>query len=148
MEKGKKLCQELKNIRKQIADANEIDYAPNECQHKGDCRGTCEKCEQEVRYIEQQLSLRKAAGKAIKIAGLFTGMAALSACGAATTDLNIDSTPLTGDTICPVNQLEGDVYAPEPEYETEGGDSTQVGQKKAGEVQAIPPELPVEGEVD
>ncbi|MBP3716293.1 MAG: hypothetical protein J6I79_02180 [Paludibacteraceae bacterium] len=136
----------MKNIRKQIADANEIDYAPNECQHKGDCRGTCEKCEQEVRYIEQQLSLRKAAGKAIKIAGLFTGMAALSACGAATTDLNIDSTPLTGDTICPVNQLEGDVYAPEPEDETEGGDSTQVGKKKAGEVQAIPPE-PEEGEV-
>lgn len=126
MEKGKKLCQELKNIRKQIADANEIDYAPNECQHKGDCRGTCEKCEQEVRYIEHQLSLRKAAGKVIKIAGLFTGMAALSACGAATTDLNIDSTPLTGDTICPVDQLEGDVYAPEPD--------TIKSQIKAGEV--------------
>ena len=147
MEKGKKLCQELKNIRKQIADANEIDYAPNECQHKGDCRGTCEKCEQEVRYIEQQLSLRKAAGKAIKIAGLFTGMAALSACGATTDSTIPDDTLLTSDTICPVDQLEGDVYAPEPEDETEGGDSTQVGQKKAGEVQAIPPE-PEEGEVD
>lgn len=147
MEKGKKLCQELKNIRKQIADANEIDYAPKECQHKGDCRGTCEKCEQDIRYIEHQLSLRKAAGKAIKIAGLFTGMAALSACGPTTSENNGDVVPTCGDTIR-VDQLEGDVYAPEPEDETEGGDSTQVDQKKAGEVQAIPPELPVEGEVD
>ena len=56
MKRGKKICQTLKEIRLQVARTNDIPYKPTECKHKGECPGTCPKCEQEVRYIEQQLN--------------------------------------------------------------------------------------------
>jgi hypothetical protein len=37
METGKRICQALKNLRKRIADANEIPFEIEECTHKGDC---------------------------------------------------------------------------------------------------------------
>ena len=43
----------------QVAKANDIKYAPTECHHEGDCAGTCPKCESEVRWLEQQLQLRR-----------------------------------------------------------------------------------------
>ena len=49
---GKHICKTLKEIRLQVAKANDIPYAPTECKHKGDCAGTCPKCEHELRYIE------------------------------------------------------------------------------------------------
>ena len=52
MKQGKKICKTLKEIRLQVARANDIPYEPTECNHKGDCLGTCPKCEEEVRYIE------------------------------------------------------------------------------------------------
>ena len=79
MYQGKHKCETLKAIRKQIADANEIPYEPVVCTHKGDCMGTCPACESEMRYIENQLNIRKMAGKAVKIVGLATVMS-MSAC--------------------------------------------------------------------
>ena len=79
MYKGKKTCETLKSIRKQIADANDIPYEPRVCTHKGDCMGTCPACESEMRYIENQLNIRKMAGKAVKIVGLAT-MMTMAAC--------------------------------------------------------------------
>lgn len=76
MKYGKKICTSLKQVRKQIADANEIPYEVTECKHLGDCRGTCPKCEAELRYIENQLSLRRAAGMAVTVVGLSVGIAA------------------------------------------------------------------------
>lgn len=52
---GKRRCEILKNVRKQIAKANGIKYEPVECTHEGDCPGTCPQCEAEVKYIEQEL---------------------------------------------------------------------------------------------
>lgn len=75
MENGRKVCNELKAIRKSIADANGIEYAPNECNHKGECAGTCPACEAEVKYLEKQLSLREMLGKAVVVAGLSIGVA-------------------------------------------------------------------------
>ncbi len=79
MYQGKHKCETLKAIRKQIADANEIPYEPVVCTHQGDCMGTCHACESEMRYIEDQLNIRKMAGKAVKIVGLATAMS-MSAC--------------------------------------------------------------------
>ena len=56
MNVGKRICETLKTIRKQIADANGIVYEPKKCNFKGECRGTCQVCEQEVKYIEKQLN--------------------------------------------------------------------------------------------
>ena len=55
MARGKQTCKILKEIRRQIAEANGIEFATSECRYKGDCLGTCPKCEAEVRYLEQQL---------------------------------------------------------------------------------------------
>ena len=80
MAKGKKTCKILKEIRRQIAEANDIEYAVEECQYKGDCLGTCPKCEAEVRYLEQQLYQRQLIGKAVVLAGVSVGMFTLSSC--------------------------------------------------------------------
>ena len=74
MKRGKQVCKTLKQIRKQVADANEIQYEPTECTYEGDCLGTCPKCEQEVRYIERQLNIRRALGKAVSVAGVAMGL--------------------------------------------------------------------------
>ena len=81
MTRGRHTCNTLKAIRKQIADANEIEYEPQECTHEGDCAGTCPACEAEVHYLESELLKRKKLGKKVAVAGIAMGMAGLSGCG-------------------------------------------------------------------
>ena len=78
MERGKQVCKILKDIRKQIAEENDIEFITSECQHKGDCAGTCPKCEAEVRYLETQLARRRAAGFPARLAGVSLGIAAVA----------------------------------------------------------------------
>ena len=80
MKQGKHICETLKGIRREIAEANEIDYNPTECTHEGDCAGTCPKCESETRWLEKQLRARQALGKAVTIAGLSVALGAMSSC--------------------------------------------------------------------
>ena len=80
MYKGKAICNTLKQVRLQVARANEIPYEPTECKHEGDCLGTCPKCEQEVRFLERELELRRSLGKAVSIVGISVGLAALTSC--------------------------------------------------------------------
>ena len=80
MVRGKQTCKILKDIRRQIAEANDIEYITSECQYKGDCTGTCPKCESEVRYLEHQLERRRMAGKAITLLGLSAGIITMNAC--------------------------------------------------------------------
>ena len=76
MVKGKSTCKLLKSIRQQIADANGISYRPKECQHKGDCAGTCPACEEEIRYLERELKARKGNGFGMQVAGIAAGICA------------------------------------------------------------------------
>ena len=76
MVKGNSTCKLLKSIRQQIADANGISYQPKECHHKGDCAGTCPACEEEIRYLEQELKARKGNGFGMKVAGIAAGICA------------------------------------------------------------------------
>ena len=79
--KGKEKCKALKEIRQKIAEQNDIAFAVSECTHQGDCRGTCPKCEAELRYLERQLEIRKNLGKAVVVAGISAGICApLTAC--------------------------------------------------------------------
>ena len=71
---GKKKCKILKEIRQKIADENDISYVTRECRYQGDCRGTCPRCESELKYLEEQLAARAAAGKRIAVAALCAGM--------------------------------------------------------------------------
>ena len=76
MQKGKDICKALKEVRQQIADANNIHYQPCECHHKGDCSGTCPACEQEIRYIESQLKERSHKGINTKVIGIAASICA------------------------------------------------------------------------
>ena len=76
MTKEKSTCKLLKDIRQQIADANGISYQPKECHHKGDCAGTCPACEEEIRYLERELKVRKGNGFGMKVAGIAAGICA------------------------------------------------------------------------
>ena len=77
MNKGKSTCKFLKDIRRRIADANGIRYAPKECNYKGECKGTCPACEAEVRYLEEELKRKRRNGFAIKLGGIAAGLCAM-----------------------------------------------------------------------
>ena len=80
MYRGKRTCKILKEIRQEIARANDIALVTSECRYQGDCAGTCPKCEAEVAYLEQQLNLRRMAGKTVMLGGIAAGMLTLSGC--------------------------------------------------------------------
>lgn len=77
---GKNKCKILKDIRKAIAEANEIEYVTTECKFKGECKGTCPKCESEVRYLESELEKRRMCGKTIAVSGVAAAMIFSSGC--------------------------------------------------------------------
>lgn len=81
MNNGKEVCKRLKQVRREIAEANNIRLVQEECKHKGDCMGTCPRCEQEIQYLTEQLSVRKRLGKAVSIIGIaaVTGTVAVTA---------------------------------------------------------------------
>ena len=116
MARGRNICNTLKAIRKQIADANGIEYSPEECHFKGECKGTCPKCEQEVRNLEYELKLRKMAGNAVKIAGIAAGVVVMTACSDGKPQRNV-SDQITGDTtieeVAPPDpkEIRGDISA-------------------------------------
>ena len=74
MNKGKSTCKFLKDIRRRIADANGIHYAPKECNYEGECKGTCPACEAEVRYLEGELKRKQRNGFAVKVGGIAAGL--------------------------------------------------------------------------
>lgn len=67
---GKSKCRVLKEIRREIARNNDIEFITSDCTFQGECTGTCPKCEAEVRYLEQELAKRRRAGKAVAVAGI------------------------------------------------------------------------------
>ena len=80
---GKQKCKILRELRREIAAANDLTYVTEECKFKGECRGTCPKCEAEVRDLERQLDLKAKAGRAFAAVGLSAAIAATAtACDA------------------------------------------------------------------
>jgi len=71
---GKEKCKILKEIRRRIADENDIPYITKECTFQGNCSGTCPRCESELRYLERQLALRASMKKGVTVAAICTGM--------------------------------------------------------------------------
>ena len=77
MRGGKAICEALKDVRRKIALANDINFSPNECHYEGECAGTCVACEKEMRFLESQLHLRRLAGKTVRVAGVSLGIVAV-----------------------------------------------------------------------
>ncbi len=126
MAKGKQTCKILKEIRKQIAAENDIEFVTSECTYKGDCKGTCPKCEAEVRYLERELEKRQRMGKAAIFAGMTIGTAITAAgCGPLVqpnagmpmdpNDTVVVTDTVRNDSVDEPFLLEGDVLAPEPD---------------------------------
>ena len=96
---GKQKCKILKEIRRQIAAQNDIRFVIEECTHKGNCRGTCPKCEWEVRMLERELEKRRASGKKVALTGMSAGFL-LTSCSPIDTVKDLVSSvvsPLAGD---------------------------------------------------
>ena len=114
--RGKQRCKILKEIRQRIADANDIEYITSECKHKGDCLGTCPKCEAELKYLERELEKRQRLGKTVVVAGL----SALIATSTVGCDDWLGGRELGGDPLPPeegYEQLDGDIAPPPEEYD-------------------------------
>ncbi len=67
---GKKKCKTLREIRRKIAEANNIIYEPVECNHVGDCKGTCEFCDIELDYINRMIKAKKKNGEEVILTGI------------------------------------------------------------------------------
>lgn len=113
---GKEKCTLLKSIRCLIAQKNGIAYAPPECTFQGECKGTCPKCEAELRALSAELAKLRTSGKRVAVAGIAAAMVATSASACAPTpgveEWGVDEGF--------VEVLSGDVAYVEPTEEIEG----------------------------
>ena len=110
---GKEKCRILKEIRAEIAKANDIEWVVSECKHQGNCKGTCPKCEQEVRQLEEALAKREALGKKVAVVGI-SATIALSVTGCES-PFATGGEPMENGQIMPpetYEQLMGDVAIP------------------------------------
>ena len=144
--KGKERCKILKEIRTKIAEDNDIEFITSECKHKGDCLGTCPKCEAELRYLEKELDKRRRMGKAVTVAGLAVSVTlATSSCipdifgigrtagdmqapppensESSTEALTGETEAIMGDPIEWVTEM-GEIYIPPTESDTESDKAT------------------------
>lgn len=85
MNHGKDICKELKAVRRSIAEENGIALEMPECTYQGPCRGTCPRCESELRYLESALAERLRMGRTAKVAGIALALASTAAAGAQST---------------------------------------------------------------
>ena len=76
---GKNKCRMLREIRRSIAAENEIPFHTEDCKYKGDCKGTCPKCEEEVRYLERQLEKKRSLGMKVTVSAVAVGLIASAA---------------------------------------------------------------------
>ncbi|MBR3399928.1 MAG: energy transducer TonB [Prevotella sp.] len=143
MKRGKTICKTLKEIRLQVARANDIPYEPTKCNHKGDCLGTCPACEEEVRYIERQLDIRRLLGKVVTVAGISAGLTALTACSSSTRNFlrpDVRGKMPAHDYVDSTLQKEGETSA---EHKSMVVRTDTIGEEVLlGEVVETPPEFP------
>lgn len=114
MNRGKEICNELKAVRRSIAEENGIPLEIKECSYKGECRGTCPRCEAEMQYLERELEKRVRLGKVATVAGLAM---TLAACGAGVHNTPADTSDdmLEGEAVFEL--MEDDSIPPPPPYE-------------------------------
>ena len=133
---GKKKCKMLREIRRRIAEENDIPLVTEDCRYKGDCKGTCPKCESELRYLEQQLEKRRSLGKKVTVSALALGLTA-SFAGCRPPIGNV----LEGDVPYEYTETEGAVAAGDWDTDTDAGTTCPGDEfELAGAVEAFPEE--------
>lgn len=139
---GKEKCKALKELRKKIAENNDISFAVSECSHQGDCKGTCPKCDAELKYLERELDKKVKLGKTVVLAGLsacLTGVVAGCNSDDENGPWNGSETEITSENTADYDgglieseepstqeiiRTEGDVYISEEPTEAEGDNDT------------------------
>lgn len=111
MNRGKEICNELKAVRRSIAEENGITMETPECLHQGPCPGTCPRCEQELRQLESALADRLRMGKVATVAGLALGLAA---CGTGVPNTPVDTIADTIEDEGVIELKEDDTIPPPP----------------------------------
>ncbi len=143
--KGKERCKILKEIRKTIAEKNDIELVISECKHQGDCLGTCPKCEAEVAYLEKELAKRRALGRAVAVAGLTAVTAVSGGCLARKPAASTAGTPMLSEQTEQITEqveLEGEIT---PDTEQLMGEPVEI----QGDIEPLMGvvALPTEGDV-
>lgn len=92
MNRHKAKCEKLKQIRKQMADGLGVDLHQSECTYQGECRGTCPKCAQEEKQLNQAL-----VAKGMLVAGLATLSLSLAGCGNQYEDLEGETETISSE---------------------------------------------------
>ena len=153
MSRGKAACAILKQIRRDIAEKNDIALTIAECTHQGDCPGTCPRCEAEVRILERALAEKKKKGMQTAVAGISAGLLAVSLSSCTPAD-KIGAQSLFDrirDGLNPAEQLDGDVAppdAPEPEDPENTAENDDGGEELVldGDIAPYPDDWTAEGE--
>lgn len=142
--RGKEKCKALKEIRRQIAEENDIPFVVSQCTHQGDCKGTCPKCESELRYLERELAIRQGLGKAVAVVGISAsvcgGLTACSPVEMLRDGLGIGVVETAGDIALPEEELDGEMALPEIEGQLE-----QLPDSEQQEEEKLPGEGPKSG---
>lgn len=117
--RGKEKCRILRQIRREIAENNDIEFVTAECRYQGECRGTCPKCESELAYLEAELEKKRKIGRRIALAGISVGtMAALAGCSAIESLIpSVGASTPTPEIEVLDGEIGGDVSAPETQIE-------------------------------
>ena len=80
---GKEKCRMLKQLRKKIAEENGIEYEVENCKFKGNCKGTCPKCEADLKDLTERIALKRVRQG---LTGLGVGSLALGLMGCTNVD--------------------------------------------------------------
>lgn len=114
---GKAKCELLKALRKDISQRYGIQYRERECNHEGDCPGTCPLCEAELESLTQQIKV--IAPEKLEVSDEIMKLCQLNK-------------SFSSDTLSETESPEAEIHGLEGKIRTRGGDAT------------IPP---VEGEI-
>lgn len=109
-------------MRRRIAEENHIPLEIKECTYEGPCRGTCPRCEAEVRYLENSLVNRLKMGKVATVAGLALGLAS---CGGQSAGTDTTIPPMPEDSVHNISE--------EPLPEVPEGPETKIEVPDVGE---------------
>ena len=128
---GKQKCRILKDIRRKIADENEIPLVTRECGFHGECKGTCPRCEEELRYLERQIEQRAALGKRVSVVALCAGlMLGTVACSGPENDIH--AVPGGNRPDAGIQELSGAAVKYDPDLDSTDGCTSDDAEDKAG----------------
>ena len=68
---GRQKCEMINQIRKKVADNNDIDFVIYDCTFEGECTGRCAKSDSELNYLEKELDKRQNEGLKLNLKGVF-----------------------------------------------------------------------------